>query len=139
MTARWEELEMQMLTRVKGRILSSPDWITVKDIAKVRNLSESDVHAQLNNWRNAYLIFGFHHNGIDYFPLFGLDMSRLEPLPAMKEVLATLRRRDPWSIACWFDGVNSYLDGRRPQDVIAGEPDKVIAAALADANWECNG
>jgi hypothetical protein len=31
--------------------------------------------------------------------------------------------------AFWFAGLSSYLDDRRPQDLLASDPDLVIAAA----------
>jgi hypothetical protein len=37
--------------------------------------------------------------------------------------------RSSWSIGFWFDGLNSFLDDRRPQDLLASKPEMVIAAA----------
>jgi len=37
--------------------------------------------------------------------------------------------RDAWGIAFWFAALNSFLDDRRPQDILATEPELVIAAA----------
>jgi hypothetical protein len=41
-------------------------------------------------------------------------------LAGFVEVLAELRLADPWSQAAFFLGENTYLDGRRPLDVIRG-------------------
>lgn len=132
-------LEAEMLANAKSRILSSQDWVTAKDIAKLGQFSPSNASAQPNNWKRAGRIFAINHKNTDYFPLYGLEIKSIRPLPAMKQVLDVLMPRDPWEIAFWFDACNSYLDGRRPQDVIGSEPDKVVEAAGKEANWEANG
>jgi hypothetical protein len=48
----------------------------------------------------------------------------------MAEILKIFRAaKDGWSLAFWFAAVNSFLDDERPQDVLATDPDRVIAAA----------
>jgi hypothetical protein len=37
--------------------------------------------------------------------------------------------KDGWGLAFWFAGLNSFLDDERPQDVLATDPERVIAAA----------
>jgi hypothetical protein len=37
--------------------------------------------------------------------------------------------KDGWGLAFWFAGLNSFLDDERPQDVLATDPELVIAAA----------
>lgn len=37
--------------------------------------------------------------------------------------------KDGWTPAFWFAGLNSFLDDERPQDVLAADPERVIAAA----------
>jgi hypothetical protein len=37
--------------------------------------------------------------------------------------------RSGLSIGFWFDGLNSFLDDRRPKDLLASKPEMVIAAA----------
>jgi hypothetical protein len=132
-------LEADMLARAKARILQSQDWITAREIARLGGFSETNASAQPNSWKRAGRIFAINHKGTDYFPLYGLTLDPIRPLPAMKQVLDVLSLRDPWELAFWFDAANSCLDGRRPQEVIASEADKVLAAASEDANWVANG
>jgi hypothetical protein len=37
--------------------------------------------------------------------------------------------KDEWTLAFWFAGLNNYFDDERPQDVLATDPERVIAAA----------
>ncbi|WP_334188705.1 UPF0175 family protein [Noviherbaspirillum sp.] len=136
---KFREMEGRMRNRAMQRITSSQDWITAKQIAQLDCLDEKAAREQLAAWQHAGLIFAIDIGGTEHFPLYGLAKDPLRPLPALKDVLDTLAFDDPWQTAFWFDAANSYLDGRRPQDVLTDEPDKVVAAAREEANWVANG
>lgn len=38
-------------------------------------------------------------------------------------------KKDDWGLAYWFASVNSFLGGKRPQDLLISKPDRVVAAA----------
>lgn len=122
-------------TARKDRILASRDWLTTREIAKLGNFEIS----QLEDWKRERRIFSVVHNGGEYSPLYGFQSEPLRPNPNMKKVLDALAELEPWYVALWFDSVNSYLDGRRPKELLASEPGKVEAAALEEVNWEANG
>ena len=44
-----------------------------------------------------------------------------------------LEARNGWEIAFWFAGVNSYLGGRAPKEVVANQPEAVLKAAKTEA------
>jgi hypothetical protein len=132
-------LEANMLARAKKRILLSEEWLTAKEIARRGNFSASNASAQPNRWKREGRIFAISHNNVDYYPIYGLEEMAVKPLPAMKNVLDALQIPTPWEIAFWFDAANTFLDGRRPQEVIALEPDNVVAAAKEEASRGDNG
>jgi hypothetical protein len=76
-------------------------------------------------------VFAVEHDGVEYFPLFGLDPEKkYEPYASLGRVLDVLDgNKSGWSLAFWFAGLNSFVDDRRPQDLLASEPEQVIAAA----------
>jgi hypothetical protein len=53
------------------------------------------------------------------------------------EVLA--EHKDAWGMAYWFLSVNSFLGGKRPQDLIASAPERVIAAAIDEVQEIAHG
>ncbi len=71
--------------------------------------------------------------------MFGCTLRLLELNPAdhrprreMGEILDVFGdAKDGWGLAFWFAGLNSFLDDERPQDVMATDPERVIAARLA--------
>ena len=65
----------------------------------------------------------------DLYPTFQLGADAL-PLPAIAKVLAEVPKNlDGWSLLSWFMSSNVLLDGQRPADMVATNPDIVVDAA----------
>jgi len=84
-----------------------------------------------NKWKRLQQIFAIDlHGVVDYFPGYGLDPAGYRPRAPMGQVLKVFGgAKDGWGLAGWFLAVNSVLGGRRPQDLLATKPERVIAAA----------
>lgn len=69
--------------------------------------------------------------GADYFPGYGLDPDNgYRPLAVLKAVIEVFKGgKGGWGLSFWFSSVNSFLGGRRPQDLLKAAPDHVLAAA----------
>ncbi|NLY26544.1 MAG: DUF2384 domain-containing protein [Alcaligenaceae bacterium] len=124
--------EAAMLVQARNAVLESGDWLTAAEVAQLAGLSTRNPSAQPNKWKKQGLIFAISHNGADYFPGYGLDReANFRPLKAMAKVIeAFAGHKDGWGMAYWFRSDNSFLGGKRPQDLLATAPDRVIEAAL---------
>lgn len=120
-----------MLARSRKAVLEGADWLTAAQVAKLAGLSATNPSTQPNKWKRQRRIFAVHHNGVDYFPGYGLDpQAGWRPRKTMKSVLEVFGDdKDGWGLAYWFGSANSFLGGRRPQDMVATKPEQVIAAA----------
>jgi hypothetical protein len=108
--------------------------MTAVQVAKVAELSTTNPSQQPNKWKKAGSIFAVRHKTVDYFPSYVLDPeANYRPLKAMAKVLAILPEKDAWNQAFWFAGVNSFLGGQAPKDLLKTHPDRVIAAAEDEA------
>jgi hypothetical protein len=122
--------EARMAAQARNAVLTSAEWLTAAQIAEQAGFSASNPSAQPNRWKKDGLIFAIHHQNTDYFPAYGLDPATFRPITAMAEVLAAFKdSKDAWGLAYWFSSVNSFLGGRRPQDLLRTATDDVIAAA----------
>jgi len=123
--------EAAMVARSRNAVLESADWLTAAQVAELAGLSASNPSTQPNKWKRQKLIFAITHNGVDYFPGYGLDPDTgYRPRKTLKPVLDVFgEHKDGWGLAYWFLSANSFLGGKRPQDVLASEPERVIAAA----------
>lgn len=124
--------EAAMLVRARKAVLESGDWLTASEIAQVAGLSTRNPSAQPNKWKKQGQIFAIHHGGVDYFPGYGLDGDiGFRPVKALAKVIEILGvQKDAWGMAYWFHSDNSLLRGKRPQDLLASAPERVIQAAM---------
>lgn len=124
--------EAAMLVRARTAVLESGDWLTAADIAQLAGLSTRNSSAQPNKWKKQGLIFAINHGGVDYFPGYGLDRDRgFRPVKTLAPIIEILgAHKDGWGMAFWFRSNNSFLGGKRPQDLLATAPDRVIDAAM---------
>lgn len=124
--------EAAMLVRARKEVLESGDWLTSADIAQLAGLSTRNPSAQPNKWKKQGQIFAINHGGVDYFPGYGLDPdSGFRPMKALAKLIEIFAEsKDGWGMAYWFRSDNSFLGGKRPQDVLISAPDRVIAAAI---------
>ena len=127
-------VEARMTAQARNEVLASGDWLTAAQIAELAGFSASNLSAQPNKWKKDGQVFAIHHRNSDYFPAYGLDAKAgyrpLKPLAPVLAVFATVK--DGWGLAYWFASANSFLGGKRPQDVLAKSPQRVLAAAVDD-------
>ncbi|NDZ13833.1 hypothetical protein C7T35_33830 [Variovorax sp. WS11] len=133
--------EAAMLARARTAVLQEDNWLTTAQIADLAGFSTSNPSAQPNKWKRDRLIFAIRHRGVDYFPSYGLDpKTGFRPLKVMAKVIETFgESKDGWGLAYWFSSANSFLGGKRPQDVLAKQPDRVIAAAADEQEAVAHG
>ncbi|WP_028602738.1 hypothetical protein [Ottowia thiooxydans] len=124
-------MEATMKRDAKNHVLKSGDWVTPGQIAQIAGLSTTNPSAQPNKWKREGRIFAINHNNNDYFPIFGLDPEHgYRPVKAMRTVLEAFgKSKSAWGLAYWFAGVNGFLGGKRPQDILSVDPERVVAAA----------
>lgn len=123
--------EAAMLAQARKAVLDSADWLSSAQLAQLAGFNARNTSAQPNRWKREGRLFAIQLAGVDYFPGYGLDAQQsFRPLRRLAEVIAVLSaRKDGWGMAYWFASVNGFLDGQRPQDVLAHDPDRVLAAA----------
>lgn len=133
--------EAAMLASARTAVLQEGHWLTAAQIANLAGFSASNPSAQPNKWKRDGLIFAIRHRGIDYFPGYGLDPETgYRPRKALAKVIETFgETKDSWGLAYWFSSANSFLGGRRAQDVLARQPDLVIAAAADEREAVAHG
>ncbi|WP_040107194.1 hypothetical protein [Azotobacter chroococcum] len=133
--------EAAMLVQARKAVLESGDWLTAAEVAELAGLSTRNPSAQPNKWKKQGQIFAINHVGVDYFPGYGLDReANFRPVKALAKVIEVFAgHKDSWGMAYWFRSDNSLLGGKRPQDLLASTPDRVVAAALDEVQEVTHG
>jgi hypothetical protein len=133
--------EAAMLVRARKAVLASGDWLNAAEIAQLAGLSTRNPSAQPNKWKKQGLIFAINQGGVDYFPGYGLDRDAgFRPLKALAKIIATFsEHKDGWGMAYWFHSDNSFLGGKRPQDLLASAAERVMEAAMDEVQEIAHG
>jgi len=124
-------IEARMTAEARNAVLESGDWVTAAQVSELAGFSASNPSAQPNRWKREGLIFAVRHRGMDYFPDYGLDAATgYRPVKGLALVLGVFdKRKDDWGLAYWFASANGFLGGKRPQDLLKDEAERVRAAA----------
>jgi len=133
--------EARMLAQAKTEILESNDWVTASEISNLAQFSSNNPSSQPNKWKQAGKIFALRHEGVDYFPIYGLDPAQgFRPFSALESVISTLTAmKDGWAMAFWFASPNTFLGGKRPKDVISANPLSVLSASKEEVSAVVHG
>lgn len=82
---------------------------------------------------DSHAVFAFDWRGSLWLPMFQFKQPEMYVKPQARKVLAELAGVfDGWSLAAWYLQQNSWLENRRPIDVL----DKHLAAVLAAARGD---
>jgi hypothetical protein len=108
---------------VEFGLLSSAE-VAVRAGSRAKNRA-----ALANRWKQEGRVFSVPHQGSVHYPAFQFD-DEGQPCEAIAGVLRALGTKlSDWSLALWFTGRYGSLGDRRPVDLLATEPDRVVAAA----------
>ena len=78
-------------------------------------------------------VFGFEWRNTIWIPMFQFDLHDLSVRPSAGMVLAELGVGfDGWARAAWFAQPNSWLQRRKPVDLMSNALPEVLTAARAD-------
>ncbi|MER8776360.1 hypothetical protein [Mesorhizobium sp. M0977] len=125
-------IQARMAAEARREVLESGGWLTAPQVATMAGFSTSNPRAQPNKWKKQGRLFAVRHRGVDYFPGYALDIAAgYRPTKPLAKVLSVFRgKKDAWGLAYWFASINSFLGGKRPQDVLASDPERVLSAAV---------
>ncbi len=129
-------VEAKMLSAARTAVLESQDFVPASAIADIAQFSSKNPSSQPNRWKRHGQMFAVPHKGTDLYPLYALDRRHgFRPLPVVGKVLSIfLGKKTGWETAFWFESVNSYLNNKRPKDLLETRPEAVLSAAQAEAD-----
>jgi len=114
--------------RAIDAVLQGTEWSSAAEIGQRLDAKAANPHAAVSRWQQSGRIFGIDHRGKKIYPAYIFDAT-WQPLPAVKRILAVLDGYSPFRVAAWFESPHSSLGGKRPREVIASDPEAVVAAA----------
>lgn len=126
-----ELLQAKMIKNARKAALESTSWLTAREIGEMAELAPNNPSVQVSKWKRDHRIFSINRGNVALFPAYALDSAKgYRPVRGLRPILELFgESKDGWGLAYWFSSVNSYLGGKRPQDLLASHPERVLAAA----------
>jgi len=124
-------LDMQsarLQANARRAVFTGSPWLTAAEIGELANLGPANPIGTVSRWKQQGRIFALRRDGRDYFPQYALGAD-FRPQPAMVDIIGTLHGFSGERLAAWFESTSSFLGGQRPRELLATEPDRVLAAA----------
>ncbi|PLC49566.1 hypothetical protein CR159_11530 [Pollutimonas subterranea] len=113
-------------------VLNATEWYSAEEIGLKRNAQAKNPHGIVSRWHSEGKLFAIEREGKRFYPAYAFD-EFWQPRPVIGDVISTLEGASPFRIASWFSSDCSYLGSRRPMDLVASQPDEVVAAAMDHA------
>lgn len=113
--------------RALNAIINGTQWLPLEQLA-VRSGLGAHPEAKPSQLQIVAECFSIQKDGRDVYPRYAFA-DDFRPLPAMADVMETFHGWDALRIAGWFESSSSYLQGRRPRELIGSDPALVVGAA----------
>ena len=119
----------ERLEKLNISIIEDSVWLTANDLSQKTGFKSTNPSAGPNRWKSSGKIFAIQLQGKDFYPEYALDEG-FRPLPIIKKIVMMFgERKTAWGLATWFGSDNSWLDGRKPKDMLISAPEQVLLAA----------
>jgi hypothetical protein len=123
--------QARLQARALKQVFEGTEWLTAAQVGDLARLGTGNPTGSVNRWKSLRKIFAICRDGKDYYPRYGLGPD-FRPLPQLADVLSVLAHYDGERLAAWFESPSGFLKGQRPRELLASQPERVLAAA-ADA------
>jgi hypothetical protein len=121
--------------RALERIYVGTEWLSADEVGVLGKHGAANPAAAANRWKSKGQLFAIRRDGRDMYPRYALG-DDFTPRPVIRQVLKMLSHWDPLRMAGWFESTSSFLDGKRPRELTAQYPEKVVAAAVDAQNQQ---
>ena len=110
------------------RIYKGTEWLTAAEIGKLGDHGKANLSAAAHRWKEQGMIFALRRSNCFMYPRYEFA-DDYKPLPVIREILSEFDGASAVRIASWFESTSSFLNGRRPREIVASNPDLVVQAA----------
>lgn len=125
---RPDALQERLRKAAIEQVLTGTEWLTSRHVGKLAGVPAANLHAAANRLLQQGRVFALKRRGQYEYPRYAFD-DLGEPLPGLAPVLEEFKGYSALRIASWFESTNGMLGGRRPREVLAEDPQAVLAAA----------
>lgn len=120
-------LQLRMQAEAREAFLKDVALLDSADLGELLGSKARNTSAMASRLKREGKLLAITYRGVDLYPAAQLVDG--EPSPAIPQILEAFSGNSPWAVALWLHAPSGWLDGKRPLDVLAREPDRVVRAA----------
>ena len=126
-------LQARRNAAAREELISEFGLLSSADVASLAGSRAKNKASLAHRWKQEGRIFSVPYEGSVQFPAFQFDREG-RPHKAVAGVLRALGAKiSEWGLGLWFTADNGWLGDKRPVDLLASEPDRVVDAAEREA------
>ena len=118
----------KLQARALEQIYGGTSWLKAEEIGTLGKHGTANPSAAAHRWKSGGKLFAIRRHGLDMYPRYALG-DDFTPLPVIRKVIKVMGSVDPLRLASWFESASSFLGGKRPRELIATQPERVIECA----------
>ncbi len=111
-----------------ARVYQGCEWLTADEVGKLGGHGKANPAAAAHRWKEQGLVFALRRSNRDMYPRYVFS-DDFKPLPVIKQVLKEFGDASAARVAAWFESRSSFLDGKRPRELLVSDPARVVLAA----------
>jgi len=120
-----EQLAAELQAKAAQAIWAGTAWVPFSQLVRIA----SETMDNVEQWLLERKVFAIERDGDRCFPSYAFDPS-CGPLSAVASVMQIFKDfYSDESIAAWFESTSSFLGGARPRELVASDPERVVACA----------
>jgi len=112
--------------------LGATPWMTAAQLREIAGFFGEGPPPDIERWKQQRKTFSIMYQDGEYFPRYAFGRE-YRPLRAVATIRKALPRYSGQQLAIWFEQPSPLLGGRRPRELLAWHPQRVVAAAKATA------
>jgi hypothetical protein len=119
---------VQRAIETRDHLEKTVEFVDSTKWAKWRRV-KSNPAAVLGKYKRQHRAFAVRSSKRDLYPVFQFA-ANAEPLAIMRQILeAVPQESQGWPLLSWFEARNRLLAGRKPSELLAIDPERVLSAA----------
>ena len=127
-TKRIDMRRVALEARAMEWIYTGTEWLSADEVGVLGKHGKANPGAAANRWKVAGQLFAIRRDGRDLYPRYAFS-DDFKPLPVIRKVLSIFNGWDGVRVAGWFESTSSFLDGKRPRELVTIDPGTVLDAA----------
>lgn len=124
------------LRLAKAEVLASGHFLTPDNLSSRLNLDASALTVWLAQAEAQLRIFSVEYEGQIYYPSYAFSTGdQGDLIRGLLDVLTVLHsEKSGWDMAFWFRSPNTFLGGKRPEDVLSQNLEDLLFAAQEEVS-----